>query len=42
MAYYGASYIKAAVESDLTLVADYLQIYDVSKKYVRTLRNNEY
>jgi len=39
--YYDASYIQAAIDNDLTLVTDDLQLYNVSKKYVKTMKSDE-
>jgi predicted nucleic acid-binding protein len=39
--YYDASYIQAAIDNDLTLVTDDLQLYNVGKKYVKTMKSDE-
>jgi len=39
--YYDASYIQAAIDNGLTLVTDDLQLYNVSKKYVKTMKSDE-
>ena len=39
--YYDASYIQAAIDNGLTLVTDDLQLYNASKKYVKTMKSDE-
>ncbi|MBS7645410.1 MAG: type II toxin-antitoxin system VapC family toxin [Candidatus Bathyarchaeia archaeon] len=39
--YYDASYIQAAIDNDLTLVTDDLQLHGIGRKYVKTVASSE-
>jgi len=39
--FYDSSYIQAALENNLTLVTDDKQLYQKSKKYVKTITSDE-
>ncbi|MEM3886535.1 MAG: type II toxin-antitoxin system VapC family toxin [Candidatus Methanomethylicia archaeon] len=41
LTYYDASYIHTAIKNSLTLVTDDQQLYDISKKYVKTVTSKE-
>lgn len=41
LTYYDASYIYTAMKNNLTLVTDDQQLYEISKKYVKTITSKE-